>query len=786
MRTIGKVVFTPSGRRGSFPLGTPVLEAARELGVDIASICGGRGLCGRCQVLCSEGDFPKHGIVSRQEHLSPFTATERSYGDRRKPLAPGRRLSCQATVQGNLVIDVPPESQIHRQVVRKAADHRAIRLDPVVRLYLVDVEEARLDDSFAGGGAPSGSPAETSPAGDGPSRSPAESFLAGDGPSRSPAESFPAGDGPSRSPAESFLARGAPSRSPAESFLARGAPSRSPAESFLARGAPSRSPAEGSFLRGASPSRSPAEGSQSDLTRLKEALRTQWDLGGLNCGTGVLAGLQAALREGNWSVTVAVHRDREIIGVWPGYRGEVYGLAIDVGSTTIAAHLCELSSGSVICSDGRMNPQIRFGEDLMSRVSYVMMHPEGSREMTVAVREAINELVARTSAAAGITPDDVLSIAFVCNPIMHHLLLGLSPVELGGAPFALAVDTSVYATARELGIEINPGGVAYVLPCIAGHVGADTAGVILSEQPHDRDEINLIVDIGTNAEIVLGNRHRLLACSSPTGPAFEGAQVSCGQRAAPGAIERVRIDPHTLATRIRVIGSELWSDDPGFADALPGGVVTGICGSGIIEAVVEMYLAGVLSGDGVIDGTLAGGANRIIRDGRTFSFILYRGDSTISVTQNDVRQIQLAKAALYAGVKLLMDRLEIDTLDRVRLAGAFGSHIDVTYAMALGLIPDCPVAQAGPAGNAAGTGARIALLNKASRDEIEAVVKRIERVETAVEPKFQEYFVNAMAIPHASDPFPNLSSVFAMPKRRAAASVGQTTRRRHRRQGQRI
>ena len=743
MQTTGKVVFTPSGRRGSFPLGTPVLEAARELGVDIASICGGRGLCGRCQVLCSEGDFPKHGIVSRQEHLSPFTATERSYGDRRKPLAPGRRLSCQATVQGNLVIDVPPESQIHRQVVRKAADHRAIRLDPVVRLYLVDVEEARLDDSFAGGGAPSGSRAETSSAGAGPLGSSAETFPAGGGPSRSPAESFLAGDGPSRSPAELFLARGAPSRSP-------------------------------------------AEGSQSDLTRLKEALLTQWDLGGLNCGTGVLAGLQAALREGNWSVTVAVHRDREIIGVWPGYRGEVYGLAIDVGSTTIAAHLCELSSGSVICSDGRMNPQIRFGEDLMSRVSYVMMHPEGSREMTVAVRGAINELVAQTSAAAGVTPDDVLSIAFVCNPIMHHLLLGLSPVELGGAPFALAVDTSVYASAHELGIEINPGGVAYVLPCIAGHVGADTAGVILSEQPHDRDEINLIVDIGTNAEIVLGNRHRLLACSSPTGPAFEGAQVSCGQRAAPGAIERVRIDPHTLATRIRVIGSELWSDDPGFADALPGGVVTGICGSGIIEAVVEMYLAGVLSGDGVIDGTLAGGANRIVRDGRTFSFILYRGDSTISVTQNDVRQIQLAKAALYAGVKLLMDRLEIDTLDRVRLAGAFGSHIDVTYAMALGLIPDCPVAQAGPAGNAAGTGARIALLNKASREEIEAVVKRIERVETAVEPKFQEYFVNAMAIPHASDPFPNLSSVFAMPKRRAAASVGQTTRRRHRRQGQSI
>ncbi len=675
MKTSAKVVFTPAGRRGTFPLGTPVLDAARELGVDIASICGGRGLCGRCQVLCSEGDFPKHGIVSRNEHLSPFTATERDYGTRRKPLAPGRRLSCHATIQGDLVIDVPAESQVHRQVVRKEADRRAIELDPVVRLYFVEVEEALLHDA------------------------------------------------------------------------------------------------------------------RSDLTRLREALNEQWNLTGLSCDTRVTSGLQPTLREGDWSVTVAVHRDREIITLWPGYRDEIWGLAIDVGSTTIAAHLCALSSGEVVSSNGMMNPQIRFGEDLMSRVSYVMMHPEGAREMTVAVREAINEMIARTSADAGIAPEDILSIAFVCNPVMHHLLLGFSPVELGGAPFALAVDTSVHAQARDLDIAINPGGVAYVLPCIAGHVGADTAGVILSEQPHDRDGINLVVDIGTNAEIVLGNRHRLLACSSPTGPAFEGAQISCGQRAAPGAIERVRIDPQTLETRIRVIGSDLWSDDPGFAESVPGGIVTGICGSGIIEAVVEMMLAGVLSGDGVIDDVLADRSDRLVRDGRTFSFVLHQDDPVISVTQNDVRQIQLAKAALYAGVKLLMDRLEVDSVDSIRLAGAFGSHIDVKYAMALGIIPDCPLDRAGPAGNAAGTGARIALLNNASRTEIETVVRGIERVETAVEPKFQEYFVSAMAIPHGSDPFPNLTSAFPLPTRSATALGGNAAavapRRRRRRQGRR-
>ena len=657
-----KVVFTPSGRRGVFRLGTPLLEAARELGVDIDSVCGGRGLCGRCQILCSEGNFSKLGIVSSKEHLSPFSATERKYGERKTPLEAGRRLSCHAAVQGDLLIDVPPESQIHRQIVRKEAEQRDITLDPVVHLHYVEVREADMDDAG------------------------------------------------------------------------------------------------------------------SDMTRLMDALRRQWGFADLTWRSSVLNGIQQALREGNWSVTAALHQGKEIIAVWPGYRDVAYGLAMDVGSTTVAAHLCDLSNGEVIASDGMMNPQIRFGEDLMSRVSYAMMHPEGAGEMTRAVRDGINQLISNISSAAGIAPDDIVSITLVGNPIMHHLLLGISPVELGSAPFALAVDASVYAGSTELDLNINPGGVVYILPCIAGHVGADTAAVILSEQPHDRAEVSLLIDIGTNAEIVLGNRERLLACSSPTGPAFEGAQISCGQRAAPGAIERVRIDPDTLTARIKVIGSDLWSDNPGFAQSIANTGVTGICGSGIIEAVAEMYLCGILSSDGVIDGALAGRTDCIVQDGRTFSYILYQGAATISVTQNDIRQIQLAKAALYAGVKLLMDRMEIKSVDRIRLAGAFGSHVDVRRAMVLGMIPDCPLPEVASVGNAASTGARIALLNNESRNEIETTVRQIEKIETAVEPKFQDYFVNAMAIPHKTDPFPNLSAVLTLPDRQAQVSVQTTTR----------
>ncbi|GAC1697726.1 MAG: ASKHA domain-containing protein [Steroidobacteraceae bacterium] len=657
------VVFTPSGKRGRFPRGTLLLQAARTLGVDVDSVCGGRALCGRCQVLVMEGDFPKHGVSSGSANLSAVSAAEENFSSRR-PLAGGRRLSCSTTIQGDLVVDVPPESQVHRQVVRKAVDARPITLDPVVHLHYVEVREPDMHD--------------------------------------------PAGD----------------------------------------------------------------------LQRLLEALHKEWEFGALRCDLAVLQGLQAALRKGEWKVTVAVHAGSQLIGVWPGFHDRVYGLAVDVGSTTIAAHLCNLESGEVVASSGAMNPQIRFGEDLMSRVSYSMMHPGGAQQMTGAVRGALNALAAEVAREAGVNASDILEITVVGNPIMHHLLLGIDPVELGGAPFALATDSPLALHATEIGLTLHPGARVYTLPCIAGHVGADAAGMILAERPDTRDELTLLVDVGTNAEIVLGNRQRLLACSSPTGPAFEGAQISCGQRAAPGAIERVRIDPTTLEAKFKVIGSDLWSDEPGFTAAVAGTGVTGICGSGIIEVIAEMYLAGIISQDGVIDGALAARSDRIVPTGRTFAYTFYRGAVALQITQNDVRAIQLAKAALYAGVRLLMDHLGIDHVDRIRLAGAFGSHIDVRYAMILGMIPDCELARVSSAGNAAGAGARIALLDKASRKTIEELVRRVEKIETAIEPKFQAHFVAAMGIPHSTAPYPQLRRAVQLPAAKAAAPRDGARRRR--------
>jgi uncharacterized 2Fe-2S/4Fe-4S cluster protein (DUF4445 family) len=304
--------------------------------------------------------------------------------------------------------------------------------------------------------------------------------------------------------------------------------------------------------------------------------------------------------------------------------------------------------------------------------------------------------------------------------------------------------------------------------------------MILAERPDLRKEITLLVDVGTNAEIVLGNRDRLLACSSPTGPAFEGAQISCGQRAAPGAVERVRIDPVTLEPRYQVIGSDLWSDDPAFAQATAPSGVTGVCGSGIIEVIAGMYLAGIINQDGVIDGRLAERSDRIVANDRTFSYVLHRGDVTLQITQNDVRAIQLAKAALHAGIRLLMDHLGIERIDRIGLAGAFGSHIDPKYAMVLGMIPDCPLDCVASVGNAAGAGARIALLDATSRTAIEDLVRRVEKIETAIEPRFQAHFIDAMAIPHKSAAYPELRKVVELPAAKESATQGATrARRRH-------
>ena len=649
-----RVVFTPSGLEARVPAGTSLLDAARAVGADLDSTCGGRGICGRCQVIPSFGEFAKWGIRSEESSVGAWTSTESAYKGRR-PIVEGQRLGCAATVRGDLVVEVPEASQVHRQVVRKSVDVGDIAVDPVVKLHYVELPRAEL-------GVDSGGLAE----------------------------------------------------------------------------------------------------------QILEALRADFDLAVTSVEARVLPVLAGAVKAGDHTVTVAVRDGGRVCAVHPGYVDRALGVAVDVGSTTIAGHLLDLASGELLATAGRMNPQIRFGDDLMSRVSYVMMNPGGEIELTRSVRTALDQLIGELVLDAGVGRDAVLDMAIVGNPVMHHIVLGIDPTPLGQAPFVLATDHAVRIRATDLDLDARFAEV-YLLPCIAGHVGADTAGAMLAEGPHRSEQLQLLVDVGTNAEIVLGRRGDVLAASSPTGPAFEGAQISAGQRATAGAIERVRIDRATLEPRVKVIGCDVWSDDPTFADASSGLEISGICGSGIIEAVGELFLAGIVATDGTVRGELAAQTSRIVPEGRTNSYVLFEGRSgAIRITQDDVRAIQLAKAALRAGIDLLCEHAgvaDVEAIGSVRLAGAFGAHIDPLYAKVLGLVPDVPVERVRSVGNAAGAGAARALLSAAQRAEIEGAVREVRKIETATEPRFQELFVDAMGFPHTSAPTPHLASETPLPER---------------------
>ncbi len=657
-----RIVFTPSGLNGRVESGTTVLDAARQLGVDLDSVCGGRGICGRCQVSVAVGDFPKWAVSVRTDHLTAPESLELDYHGAR-PLVDGLRLGCGARVTGDVVIDVPAQSQIHKQVVRKAANVDGLVVDPVTTLHFVKVD-----------------------------------------------------DNPEGLSVTSLVA---------------------------------------------------------------DRLAAEWAIPEVRFRFDVLSELHRATAEPGSGLTVAVRRTDDgatgplVVGVQPGFVDRIVGAAIDIGSTTVAGHLCDLATGEFLAGAGRMNPQIRFGEDLMSRVSYVMMNPGGDDELTGAVRSALGELLTELLDEAGVGWSALVEIVLVGNPIMQHLALGIDPTPLGQSPFPLATDQAVTVEAPALDLPAGP--TVYFGPCIAGHVGADTAAAILSEKPHESDVVQLLVDVGTNAEIVLGNRDGLLAASSPTGPAFEGAQISGGQRATAGAIERVRIDRETLEPRLKVIGNDHWSDETAFADAAPA--ITGICGSGIIEVISEMFLAGIIDSQGVILPSGAQRSPRIVADGRTFT---YRLHDNIVITQNDVRAIQLAKAALRAGIDLLLEHAGLESVDEIRLAGAFGAHIDPICAMVLGLIPDCRPDAVRAVGNAAGSGAVRALLSASERSEMERVVATVTKIETATEPRFQELFVAALAFPHLHAPAPHLSTVVDLPVASNPGTVDHARRRRRR------
>ncbi len=677
-----KVIFQPAGRQGLVEAGTTLLEAARRLGVEIESICGGHQTCGKCKVMVEEGAFPKFGVRSSGEHLTPPGEREQAYATRRG-FQPQERLSCACQVTGDLVIRVPEESQLRKQVVRKAAGlARPVTVDPAMRLYYVELPAPHLKDH------------------------------------------------------------------------------------------------------------------RGDWERLRDELAAVHGLENLRIDPAILPSLQPALAQGKRGVTVTVWQGQEVVRVQPGFHDRILGMAVDVGTTTVAGHLCHLRTGELLATASMMNPQVPFGEDLMSRVSYAMMHPDGAERMHRAIIQGLNQLMAQACEEAGVQPQELVELVVVGNTTMHHLFLGVDPRELGGAPFSLVTHSALDVKARDLGLEMARGANVHIPPCEAGHVGPDNVAVLVAEAPYRQDEQMLVIDIGTNGEILLGNREGMFSASSPTGPAFEGAQIVHGMRAAPGAVERVRVDPATLDVRYKIIGQDEWIDSPSHPvtassdgptspqarrEALlnPPLKASGICGSGIIEAIAELFKAGVIAPNGRFVALEHPRLRRGLGDGGGKSeFVLAWPHETstgqaITVHSDDVRAIQLGKAALYAGTKLLMKRLGLEAVDRIVLAGGFGSYIDPEHAMILGLIPDAPLERVRAVGNAAGDGARMILLDRSKRQEAQWAARWVTYVETAVEPTFQQEFVAAIPIPHAQDPFPHLAPILEEARSRWPAERAQ-------------
>jgi uncharacterized 2Fe-2S/4Fe-4S cluster protein (DUF4445 family) len=636
-----QVIFQPSGRRGEIEEGKTILEASRELGVEIESICGGERSCGKCKVKLEKGLFGKESITSLPENLSPFTEEETKFISETERAAE-YRLGCAAQIRGDVLIFVPEESRAGKQVVRKAATERAINLKPAISLHYIELSPPTIHDTLG------------------------------------------------------------------------------------------------------------------DFDRLEKALAEKYNVPSLQIDYPALHKLPSALRQGNWKATVVLWMGREMIDIRPGKVEEAYGLAVDIGTTTVAGYLCSLRNGRVIATESMMNPQVTFGEDVMSRITYAMTHEDGFERVHRSIIDALNRLIRTITERCRLSPDDILELSVVGNTVMHHFFLKISPEYIGVAPFIPAIHRSVDVKARDLGLHVHPCANVHVLPVEAGFVGADNVGVLIAEEPYNKEEMALVIDIGTNGELVLGNRRVMVSSSCATGPALEGAHIKFGMRAAPGAIERVRVDPETFEVNFKVIGQDVWHSDLKITTA------KGICGSGIIDAIGELYRTGLIDKSGRFRKEMDTPRLKTF-DGKPEFVIAWKDETSIArditITQQDVRNVQLAKGALYTGAKLMMKKLGVERLDKVILAGAFGSYIDPEEAMILGMFPDCDLKKIYAVGNAAGDGARIALLNRDKRAEADEIARRVAYIELTVEEEFQNEFMEAMQFPHMKDSFPHLKGI---------------------------
>lgn len=602
------IEFEPIGRRGERPEGETLLQAAQALGVDLVSICGGAGTCGRCKVQVMAGA------------VSPVSERERkALSD--AELQQGFRLACRATPLSDCRVHVPPESLTAPQRTQVEGLAVPVQPDPAVRAYEVQPEPASLDDPRA------------------------------------------------------------------------------------------------------------------DDARLQAALLRVRPDSALHFDLALLQQLSPHLREADApggavreppQLSLAL-RGSEVVAAGPaGTRW--LGLAVDIGSTKIAGYLVDLESGQTLAAQGLMNPQIAYGEDIIARLNHAGKGAAEAARLQELLVSALNGLAAGLCREVGAQPAQIVDAVAVGNTAIHHLLLRLPVGQLAQSPYVPAVSAPLDVKARDLGLALAPGAYLHTLPNIAGFVGADHVAMLLATGVAEAHGLTLAIDIGTNTEMCLAADGELMSASCASGPAFEGAHIRCGMRAAPGAIERVRIDGD------QVICQTIGHQPP-----------VGICGSGLLDAVAQLSLCGVLDRTGRLRD------HPRVRQGESGrEFVLAGADEgagqAITLSQRDVRELQLAKGAIRSGIDLLLaaNGRRAEEVERVILAGAFGTYIDVVSAIAIGMLPGLPLERFQQVGNAAGTGARLALVSQAMRRAAAELAGRVRYLELARAPGFARTFAQAM------------------------------------------
>jgi uncharacterized 2Fe-2S/4Fe-4S cluster protein (DUF4445 family) len=603
-----RIGFQPVGKRVEVPPGATLLDAARAAGIELASVCGGHGHCGRCRLTVLGGEAGQAGEADRA-----FLAADE--------IDQGQRLACQVHVTGDLHVHIPKASLVTAQRLQVAGTARDIAVEAAVRAW----------------------PAEATP-----------------------------------------------------------------------------------------PSLTDHRG---DFDRVADSLREAHGLTGLVAGPEVLRQLSPLARRTGWRLTCYA-RGEEVIGfAAPGRRP--IGLAVDLGTTKVAGYLVDLESGEQLAADGVMNPQIAYGEDVIARLAHAVRKEGGAGQLAGAARTAIGDLAGSLAADAGVATDQITAACIVANTAMHHLLLQLPVRQLSLAPFVPATARQLDVPARELGLAVAPGAYVQLLPCVSGFVGADHVAMILATDLDLADRVAVGLDIGTNTEIALCSpgEYPLTSASCASGPAFEGAHIRDGMRAADGAIEGVRLSPDATAAELRVIGN-----------VRP----VGICGSGVVDAVAELHRTGRLNARGRLQSEAAG--VRLGRDGLEFPLARAHQTGTgkdIVVTQGDIDEIQLAKGAIAAGVRVLLQATDTGpgTVEEVIVAGAFGSYLNLNSALDIGLLPRFPKARYRQVGNAAGAGARAALLSVSERERARRIADRVRYVELTTFPGFQRLFARSMQFP---------------------------------------